>query len=347
MAAPCKGPSVTVVIPTRDRSHLISDAIESLLQLDYPSVEVLVVDQSSDDSTRRIVQQFARRHPNVRYCATDTVGSSANRNIGAILSRTEFVAYTDDDCIVDPRWLGSLMAELNQHGIAAVYGRVLPYSSKSRTGVEFAVRDGRKRIEYSGKAPPWHVGTGGSMAFRRADLLSIGGFDPLLGAGCELRSSEDADVSYRLLAAGKRIVFTPEAVTYHKLWKDWRSQQRMERAYGIGAGAQFAKYVRCGDSYGILLLCMWIWQLGVRRFAAGILKWHNWKVMYVAYCQLVYPWLGVCRSLRHPVDRRLMTYVARPWREEAGPSRSNPLHRADPNGHLRGLIEAEPTRDSG
>ncbi len=66
-----------------------------------------------------------------------------------------------------------------------------------------------------------------------------------------------------------------------------------------------AKYVRCGDPNGLKLLATWLWQLGVRRVGAGLLKWRSLKVAELGYLQLVYPWLGVVKSLRYPIDRRL------------------------------------------
>jgi GT2 family glycosyltransferase len=304
-------PCITVTIPTRNRGALISETLEALMSLHYPDLEVLIVDQSTNFQTREAVEAVAANDPRVRYVATATVGSSAGRNLGAQLSRGEVVAYTDDDCIVSDGWLNALAAEFRNPHVSAVYGRLLPWESRERTGVEVGFKAATERAEYSRRTPPWYIGHGGNMAFRRRDLLETGGFDPLLGAGGLFGACEDPDISYRMLAAGKTVVYSPTALAYHKHWKDWPAQRRMERAYGIGAGAQFAKYIRCGDSYGLRLLATWIWQLGVRRVGSGLLKWRNAKTVYLGYCQLVYPWVGVWRSLRRPIDHRMLTYVER------------------------------------
>jgi GT2 family glycosyltransferase len=304
-------PSVTVAIPTRNRGALIGETLQALLALDYPDLEILIIDQSTNSETRRCVEAVAGGNPRLRYQATGTVGSSAGRNVGARLSRSDVVAYTDDDCIVSKGWLDGLAVEFGNPRVSAVYGRLLPWESAVRTGREVGFKAATERAEYSRRTPPWYIGHGGNMAFRRSDLLEAGGFDPLLGAGGLFGACEDPDIAYRLLAAGKTVVYCPNALAYHKHWKDWRAQRRMERAYGIGAGAQFAKYVRCGDRYGLRLLATWMWQLGVRRVAAGLLKWRNTKTVYLGYCQLVYPWVGILRSLGRPVDRRLLTYVER------------------------------------
>ncbi len=309
---PTSTPSVTVIISTRNRGGLIAQTLETLMHVQYPGLQILVVDQSTDDTTRRIVAQLAGCDSRIRYEPTDTVGLSAGRNIGAGLSNSDIIAYTDDDCVVSDQWLPFIVEEFRNPRIAAVFGRLLPYGHQGRTGTEVAFKDSPGRVEYSSKTPPWHVGHGANMAFRRSALVAVGGFDPLLGAGGILQSGEDGDISYRLLAAGKRIVYSPQALVYHKHWRDWGARKATERAYGLGAGAQFAKYIRCGDRYGWRLLSTWVWQLGVRRLGAGLLKWSSLKVMYLGYCQLVYPWIGIWRSRQYEIDGARGTYVARP-----------------------------------
>lgn len=300
---------VSVVVPTRNRGALIVETLESLLALDHPDFEVLVVDQSTNDETHQAVLKAAQGDRRVRHVGASSVGSSAGRNLGAQLSHADVVAYTDDDCIVSPAWLRSVMAEFEDPMVAGVYGRLLPYEGQQRTGREVGFKAARERVEYSKRIPPWYIGHGGNMAFRRSDLLAAGGFDPLLGAGGLFGACEDPDIAYRLLVAGKKIVYCPDGLAYHKHWKDWRAQRRMERAYGIGAGAQFAKYIRCGEDYGYRLLLTWMWQLGVRRLGAGLLKWRSLRTMYLGYCQLIYPWLGISKSLGHKVDRRSLIYL--------------------------------------
>jgi cellulose synthase/poly-beta-1,6-N-acetylglucosamine synthase-like glycosyltransferase len=304
--------SLTVVVPTRNRGELIGDTLVALLGLDVSSlgrVEVLVVDQSTDERTRQEVQKIDPAGERLRHVRSASVGSSAARNAGAAIARGEVLAYTDDDCIVDPGWLKALAEEFADPSVTAVYGRLLPYDFKSRNGLEVGFQPSEWRTVFEGRTPPWYIGHGGNMAFRRSALLAAGGFDPMLGAGGRFQACEDPDIAFRLLARGRRVVYCPTAVAYHKHWKDWPAQQRMERAYGIGAGAQFGKYVRCGDAYGMRLLATWVWQLGVRRLGAGLLKWRSRRVMYLGYCQLVYPWFGLLRSLRCRVDATSMCYV--------------------------------------
>lgn len=302
--------SVSVVVPTRNRGDLIAETLQALLALDDPGVEIVIVDQSTGDSTARCVEAVAAGDARVRLMPTPTVGSSAARNFGAREARGEVVAYTDDDCVVTPLWLHAIAREFAAEDVSAVFGRLLPYEGGERSGHEVGFKASLQKQQFRGKVPPWYIGHGGNMAFRRSDLLAVGGFDPLLGAGGFFGACEDPDIAYRLLVDGKKIVYSPDAVAYHKHWKDWPAQRRMERNYGIGAGAMFAKYIRCGDRYGARLAATWTWQLGVRRLGAGLLKWRSLKTMYLGYCQLIYPWLGAWKSLGQTIDRDTSTYVA-------------------------------------
>lgn len=303
-------PTATVVVPTRNRGELIRETLHTLAQIQNPAVEILVADQSTNDNTRKAVEAVSASDPRVRLIPTATVGSSAARNVGARHASGEVIAYCDDDCIVAPGWLDAILEEFRDPSVDAVYGRLLPYEDVGRNGREVGFKPSQERTEYSSPVPPWYVGHGGNMAFRRRTLLELGGFDPLLSAGGVFGACEDPDIALRLLRQRRKVVYSPEALSYHKHWKDWRAQKAMERNYGIGAGAEFAKYIRCGDLYGAQLLAIWIWQMGVRRVGAGIFKWRSLKNMYLGYCQMVYPWVGIARSLRHPIDRKLLLYVA-------------------------------------
>ena len=301
-------PRISVVVSTRNRGTMIDPALRSLLAMNHPAFEVIVVDQSTDTTTAALVEEIANHDHRVRYVQSKRVGLSSGRNDGLAAARGEVIAFTDDDCVVDSDWLAGVELEMSDPHVAGVFGRVLPAEQGKRTGIDLAFKDSRQRVEYAGRAIPWHVGHGANMAFRRRDLLAAGGFDEVLGAGGPIPSHEDGDITYRLLAHDRRVVFSPAPLVYHRQWRDWDERKKTERNYGLGAGGQFTKYARCGDWNGARLLGTWMWQLGVRRVGAGIFKWRSRKVVYLGLTQLMYPWVGVWRSLRFGVDRNLVRY---------------------------------------
>lgn len=304
-------PRVTVVVPTRDRAALLAGCLRSLLAVDYPHLEVIVVDQSATEETLRAVEEVGIADRQVRLIRMAPRGASAARNLGAHVSSAEIVAYTDDDCVVDASWVRGLVHEFADPAVGAVYGKLLSAEAAKPTGTEVAFKPTEGRGEFVGRVPPWYVGHGANMAVRRAALLDVGGFDPMLGAGALFGACEDPDITYRLLAAGWRAVYTGDALVYHRQWRSWRERRRTERRYGVGAGALFTKHLRMGDLYGLRLFATWTWELGVRRVGAGVLKWRNPRPIYLGYCQLVYPWLGITRSLRWPIDLDRQVYLER------------------------------------
>lgn len=300
--------TATVVVATKDRAEFIEETLTTILGLDYPALDVIVVDQSSGDETRRIVRRLAEQDVRLRLISNAATGLSAARNVGAWAAASEIVVYCGDDCLVSPHWLHAIAAEFSDPSVSAVYGRLLPHGKKRQARRDVGCKETLERQRFTARTPPWCVGHGGNMAFRRASLAAVGGFDPLLGAGAAFGAGEDSDIAYRLLAQGRTIAYSPAALSYHKHCASWLQQQRAERQYGIGTGAQCGKYVREGDVYGAVLFCTWVWRLGVRRMGSGLVKQRSPRDIYLGYCQLIYPFLGLWRSLSYPLDRRRGVY---------------------------------------
>jgi hypothetical protein len=81
------------------------------------------------------------------------------------------------------------------------------------------------------------------MAFTRALLTRIGGFDPALGAGTRARGGDDLAAFATALLSGARIAYTPDAVVRHRHHADYEALQRMAHGYGVGLGAYLTSLV--------------------------------------------------------------------------------------------------------
>ncbi|HWN44813.1 MAG TPA: glycosyltransferase family 2 protein, partial [Thermoanaerobaculia bacterium] len=124
-----------------------------------------------------------------------------------------------------------------------------------------------------GRALPWLVGTGGNFAARRDWLLRAGGFDERLGAGSPGGSGEDMDILYRLLKAGARIRYEPQAVVYHE--RQPRERRLASRsAYGRGIGACCGLWLRGRDLHALAVLGGWLRMRG--GMAAGAVRRRQW-----------------------------------------------------------------------
>src|SRR5437762_4081211 len=102
-------PFVSAVICTRNRPDKIGNAVASVLASDYRSFELVVIDQSTTDATRTVLEPMAQNDPRLRYVHVDESGLSRAYNSAIRRTKGEIMAFTDDDCIVPATWLRAIV----------------------------------------------------------------------------------------------------------------------------------------------------------------------------------------------------------------------------------------------
>ena len=90
-------PQVSVVIPTYNRSNLLSRALRSATRQEIDTVEFIVVDDGSTDSTCDVVNAAIEIDPRIRYIYQDTQGPAGARNSGMVVSVGKYVTFLDSD----------------------------------------------------------------------------------------------------------------------------------------------------------------------------------------------------------------------------------------------------------
>jgi glycosyltransferase involved in cell wall biosynthesis len=98
------------VICTRNRDDKIGTAVASVLANDYSSFDLTIIDQSTTDATGVAVREVAAGDARVHYVHSNEPGLSRAYNNGIRCSSGEILAFTDDDCIAPPDWIGSIVA---------------------------------------------------------------------------------------------------------------------------------------------------------------------------------------------------------------------------------------------
>ena len=265
-SSPCLAGGITVAVATLDRPEGLSRCLDALLAGDALPEAIVVVDQGQGDAACLVVDRCAtlaaQRGVRVHYARQSRRGLSASRNAAIALAASLILAFTDDDCVPDGGWLAALARAFEMMPKPdAVSGRVLPLGPETPGTFAVSVRDSVQRADYTGKFAPWLAGTGGNLAVRRTWFDRIGLYDERLGAGSPGRAGEDADLIYRLLAAGARIRYEPDAVVYHERQS---KAQRLAKSwgYGHGVGALCGLALRRRDSYAAYLLLARVWHLG-------------------------------------------------------------------------------------
>jgi GT2 family glycosyltransferase len=251
-------PFVTVIVPTHDRPERIPMCLQSLLGLDYPNFEIVLVDNApSTSATADLIQQNFRNVAQVRYVREDRPGLSWAHNCGRKVAAGKILAFTDDDVVVDRHWLTELVRGFDvADDVACVTGLVLPFELETPAqcwfeefggfGKGFAPRVYNMRHRPDTPLYPYaagQFGTGANMAFTAAFLESIGGFDPALGPGTLAANGEDLSAFFQVIANGYTLVYRPSSLLYHIHRRDYPGLYNQIYTYGVGLTAFLTKCV--------------------------------------------------------------------------------------------------------
>jgi hypothetical protein len=254
-----RAPFASVVIGTRERPAALAATLDTVLELDYPRFEVIVVDNASTtDRTRELLERRFGDVANVRYVRESLPGLAVAHNRGLEIACGEIVAFTDDDVIVDRLWLLELARGFElAHDIACVTGLILP--AELETPAQLWLEDwighnkgyAPRLFDRGANRPvdklfPYAAGTFGSganMAFRTDALRALGGFDPATGTGSLARGGDDLSAFFSVLSAGHTLAYQPAAIVRHAYRRDTEGLRTMMFDYGAGLTAFLTKVV--------------------------------------------------------------------------------------------------------
>ena len=214
-------PKVSVVVCARNEEALIGRCLESLRLCDYPDLDVVFCDDGSTDRTLEIARQFS-----FRVLELEHGGLSRARNAGLAAAEGEIVAYLDADAECHAEWPYHLVLSLEDDGVVATGGPNLPPADAPFVERAVAESPGGPIQVLIADDRAEHV-PGCNMAFRKAALEAVGGFDPVFTA-----AGDDVHVCWNLLDAGHGIAFAPAAQTRHRRPERVRTYFRQQRSYG-------------------------------------------------------------------------------------------------------------------
>jgi len=229
-----KRPFVSVLLVGYQEEHDVTRAVDSLLEVGYENMEIIVVDDGSTDSMYAVTQPYAERGQ-VRLFkntgATGRAGRPSASNMALQMARGEFILSVDADTSFDRDIILHMIGPFYDERVGAVSGNL------KVKNVQKSVWTKMQAIEYFLSITMWkrwldlfgmnmHA-SGAFSAYRRKTLAQVGAWDPEL--------AEDADLSLKIRKAGWKVAFAPQAIAMTNVPETGRQlvRQRMRWDRGL------------------------------------------------------------------------------------------------------------------
>ncbi len=195
----------SIVVCTYNRLNYLKKCLASLLKIDFPIYEIIIVNDCSTDGTREFLDGINNDKIRIIHHGTNQ-GLSASRNTGIKNAAHNLIAFTDDDCQPDTNWLTELAKGFNNEKIGLVSGQVF-YINNNYKGY-FPER------LVSNLNAKWPMGA--NIAYRKKVFETCSGFNNFYYQYC----NEDSEMAIRAVNSGFLFNRAPNAIVYHQAM-DW------------------------------------------------------------------------------------------------------------------------------
>lgn len=280
-------PSVCVIIPACNEGKLIDRTLQSVWGT-YPRLEIIVVDEASDDDTVQIAQAFERTHPGVLLLTkTQRGGKSSAFNFGRRCTNAEVLIVVDGDGVVAPQGIWEIVQPFKDPRVGVVSGMITALNAFNNLVTRL------QALEYLNSVLV------GRILMARLDVLGIasGAFSAYRaecfdhGKGKDVGPTEDLDLSLRIRKSGYRIAFEPRAVCYTEVPDTWRILFKQRRFWEQGSVVKL--YIRKHHDMAFFWRPNFRWS-NLLHFADMVF--FNFICVYVIW--FYFAWL----FLTHPLD---------------------------------------------
>lgn len=274
-------PLFTVIVATYNRLEALEQCLLALVAQELPRdrFEIVVVDDGSTVSPRALVDGF-QGALDIQLLQQTNAGPAAARNAGAAVARGAYLAFTDDDCLPDTRWLGALAVAVQQHAGCAIGGRVDNalgdgiYSTASQLLVDFLYE------YYNATTTENRFFVTMNVAFPTAEFRELGGFNVTF----PLAAAEDRDMCDRWTDGGHVMVYVPAAIVRHAHALELGSFCRQHFNYGRGAHHLRRARARRGASVIKIEPLHFYWRLVCYPLskASGVMRWNLSALLFLS-----------------------------------------------------------------
>lgn len=224
-------PSISVVIPTRNRPAGLRACLEALAAQSAPDFEVMVVDDASDQPARQVVSEFDGRLELHLLVNQHRCGPAHARNRAVAAASGDYIAFVDDDVRVVPTWLQEHMNA--QQATSGMVGTIGPLAAPPDWRAQAWTRweadtlqreyDRMRRGDYR---PTWRQFHTGNALVSRSAIVDAGGFDE------QFLRAEDIELGLRMSWRGVQFAFAPRAIGWHYSARALDAWLAVARSYG-------------------------------------------------------------------------------------------------------------------
>ncbi len=217
---PAEAPLISIIVPVRNEEEIVGRCVDSLLAIDYPRREIIVVDGGSEDGTMGILRGYGDRITLVEESPLPRgwIGKNWGCHQGYLKSQGELLLFTDGDTLHSPGGLGAAIAHLQAEGIdlLSLYPKLITIGFWEKLLIPlvgyFILLMHRGRL-VNRDDKPYFIGVGPFLLFRRGVYEAVGGH-----AAVRDRIDEDMRLGERVKRAGYKL---------RVLRGDWVVQLRM------------------------------------------------------------------------------------------------------------------------
>ncbi len=228
-------PRVSVLVPMHNEAAVVRDVLQALVDSDYDHsrLEVLAIDDRSEDETGAIIDEFALRFPIVKAIHRKTGGGGKPAALKYATGRAtgEILVLFDADYVPGLSTVKQLVVPFADPEVGAVMGRVVPHNSGANLLSELLALEraagyqvGQQARHNLGLVPQFGGTVGG---VRMSALEAVGGWN-------DRSLTEDTDLTCRLLLRGWKIAYVNRAECYEEVPEKWPVRRRQLMRWVIG-----------------------------------------------------------------------------------------------------------------
>ena len=203
---------LSITICTYNRLEYLKKCLTSILDQTQGSqiIEINIIDNNSTDNTKNYIAERQKEFPEINYYIEKKQGISHARNLSFKVCKGDFLAFVDDDAVINKNWLESLLNELKTQNQNIVYGG--PIYPKFETEPEkwidknYFVRKFKETDGFLGTIKSKEGFSGGNMCISKNLFLKSNKFNTEIGmTGGNLGLGEEPDFFYKLVKNNKEV----------------------------------------------------------------------------------------------------------------------------------------------